>query len=463
MKTVIASSIVLSLSSLAGAGPTNESAKLTPIDIAGSDQFGISVSSSEGVAAIGARLDDDSGLNDGSVYLFDIETHGQILKLITSDNAQGGNFGISVAIEMLSTPPLVVVGKDRDRDNGINAGAVYLFRADTGSELFKIHEPTGTGGSLFGNSVDIEQNTIVVGATTNATNGSGAGRAYLFDATTGGLLHILEPQIPQNNSLFGNSVSISGDNVLVGARREEGTSSTSGVAYLFDRSTGLVVSRFFPADGDAGDQFGFAVSVEGNFAAISSPADGDNGSASGSVYIYDISTPTNPVQVQKLLAPDGSSGDEFGHCVAIRSNSDGYLVAVGAWLDAQNGSDAGSAYMFQLNAQGIMQSSTKLIASDASSNAEFGTSIAIDTNGAAIVGAAEDDALFTNAGAAYVFAFDQACVADFNGDGTLNFFDVSAFLAAFQANDPAADLTNDGSFNFFDVSEFLSAFSKGCP
>jgi len=56
-----------------------------------------------------------------------------------------------------------------------------------------------------------------------------------------------------------------------------------------------------------------------------------------------------------------------------------------------------------------------------------------------------------------------SCPADLNGDGDLNFFDVSAFLTAFAANDPAADFTNDGEFNFFDVSAFLSAFSLGCP
>lgn len=55
------------------------------------------------------------------------------------------------------------------------------------------------------------------------------------------------------------------------------------------------------------------------------------------------------------------------------------------------------------------------------------------------------------------------CSADVNGDGQLNFFDVSSFLNAFTASDPAADFTDDGEFNFFDVSAFLNAFSAGCP
>lgn len=47
--------------------------------------------------------------------------------------------------------------------------------------------------------------------------------------------------------------------------------------------------------------------------------------------------------------------------------------------------------------------------------------------------------------------------------GELNFFDVSAFLSAFNAMDSAADFNNDGMFNFFDVSLFLQAYNAGCP
>jgi fibronectin-binding autotransporter adhesin len=57
----------------------------------------------------------------------------------------------------------------------------------------------------------------------------------------------------------------------------------------------------------------------------------------------------------------------------------------------------------------------------------------------------------------------QTCPSDQNMDGLLNFFDVSAFLSAFAAEDPSADLNPDGLFNFFDVSAFLSNFGVGCP
>lgn len=69
----------------------------------------------------------------------------------------------------------------------------------------------------------------------------------------------------------------------------------------------------------------------------------------------------------------------------------------------------------------------------------------------------------TAPGIPFVFPAEQCGIADFEPDGELNFFDVSAFLSAFTAMDAAADLNDDGDWNFFDVSDFLSAFSAGCP
>ncbi|MFG0299147.1 MAG: GC-type dockerin domain-anchored protein [Phycisphaerales bacterium JB047] len=57
----------------------------------------------------------------------------------------------------------------------------------------------------------------------------------------------------------------------------------------------------------------------------------------------------------------------------------------------------------------------------------------------------------------------SVCTPDLNGDGLLDFFDISAFLSGFTAMDPAADFTGDGLYDFFDVSAFLGAFAAGCP
>lgn len=63
----------------------------------------------------------------------------------------------------------------------------------------------------------------------------------------------------------------------------------------------------------------------------------------------------------------------------------------------------------------------------------------------------------------FVATPDSPCIADFNGDGGINFFDVQDFLAAFAAGDPSADLIADGLFDFFDVQRFLAEFTTGCP
>lgn len=55
------------------------------------------------------------------------------------------------------------------------------------------------------------------------------------------------------------------------------------------------------------------------------------------------------------------------------------------------------------------------------------------------------------------------CPADMNADGVLDFFDVSAFLNLFNAQNPEADFNGDGLFDFFDVSAFLNAYNQGCP
>ena len=56
------------------------------------------------------------------------------------------------------------------------------------------------------------------------------------------------------------------------------------------------------------------------------------------------------------------------------------------------------------------------------------------------------------------------CPADVNVDGQLNFFDVAAYIALFNAGDPAADLAApSGTLNFFDLAAYIALFNQGCP
>jgi uncharacterized membrane protein len=81
-----------------------------------------------------------------------------------------------------------------------------------------------------------------------------------------------------------------------------------------------------------------------------------------------------------------------------------------------------------------------------------------------------DDGVITGLGAdpsgfgvGYRVTLLSGCLADFDGNGSLDFFDVSLFLSAMSAQDPIADLNSDGVFDFFDISTFLDAIAAGCP
>jgi hypothetical protein len=66
-------------------------------------------------------------------------------------------------------------------------------------------------------------------------------------------------------------------------------------------------------------------------------------------------------------------------------------------------------------------------------------------------------------GPALSFSVSQPCLADFNADGTVNFFDIADFIDAFNTQDPATDLDDNGQSNFFDVAAFIDAYNAGCP
>jgi hypothetical protein len=54
------------------------------------------------------------------------------------------------------------------------------------------------------------------------------------------------------------------------------------------------------------------------------------------------------------------------------------------------------------------------------------------------------------------------CLADFNGDGSLNTLDVLLFLNAWSAKDDSADLDGNGTHDTLDVLNFLNLYNAGC-
>ena len=151
---------------------------------------------------------------------------------------------------------------------------------------------------------------------------------------------------------FGFSIAIGNGVVAVGSIWADVNGDNSGSAYLFDASTGAQLFNLLPSDGAAGDEFGWSIAIDkGDIAIVGAPRDDDNGTGSGSVYLFDISDPNNPIQIAKLLPSDGAAGDHFGLRIAL----DNGIVAVGAHFDDDNGSDSGSAYLFDISDQRMTQ------------------------------------------------------------------------------------------------------------
>ena len=168
--------------------------------------------------------------------------------------------------------------------------------------------------------------------------------------------------------------------------------NNAGAVYVFDLTTGQQVTKLFAKDADPNNGFGASIAISGTRAVIGAPFDGDNGTGSGSVYVFDL---VKGQQTAKLLASDGQEVDNFGESVAVF----GDRAVIGARNDDDNGFDAGAAYVFDISTG---QELFKLLASDGESDDEFGCSVAI-CDVQVLVGARREDEKGTSSGAAYVF------------------------------------------------------------
>ena len=253
-----------------------------------------------------------------------------------------------------------------------------------------------TANTQFGYSLATSAGRAIVGAPFDDDSGLDSGSAYVFggSASWRQLAKLIALDEAAGDQ-FGYSVAISGDLVIVGARGDDDGGSASGSAYIFDRSAGWSqIAKLTASDAERGDEFGYSVAISGNLAVVGARLDRDGGSASGAGYVFDGSTGWD--QVTKLTASDAAANDQFGTSVAIS----GDLAIVGAPGDRDDGPDSGSAYLFD-GSTGWSQIA-KLTASDAAAVDRFGTSVAINGD-LAIVGAPLDDDGGPDSGSAYLF------------------------------------------------------------
>ncbi len=196
--------------------------------------------------------------------------------------------------------------------------------------------------------------------------------------------------------LFGSSVFIDGEYGVVGAYWDDDNGTNSGSVYVFHNDGNGWRQETKLTAGEGGDEFGASVSLSGDYLIVGAHQDDDGGSNSGSAYVLHRNG-SSWTQQTKLTAGDGVAGDFFGYSVSI----DGDYVIVGAHQDDDNGINSGSSYVFHRNGSSWTQEA-KLTASDGAKVDNFGSSVSV-SGARAIVGAHLDDDNARESGSAYVF------------------------------------------------------------
>ncbi|MFH0900469.1 MAG: hypothetical protein V2A73_07555 [Pseudomonadota bacterium] len=315
---------------------------------------------------------------------------------------------------------IAAVGAPNEVDAaGRATGAVFIFlRNEQGTWSFKEKLiPENAGVDWFGSAVDLDGDTLLVGAQF-AKNEAGlnAGAAYFYTwnqslnqssggfeegqrviAGDGGKMH-----------LFGISVSLDGDTAAIGARYATADTAEpvngAGAVYVFrnDGASWQKERKLWASDPATNASFGQSVALDGDtlIAGADSIADAGTG-ANGAAYVFVRTEAQGWQQEQKLVAATGFKGSSFGQSVAIKEN----LIAIGApWYGGTDNTQEGAAYIFA-RSEGVWTQITEFQAPGTAKEDEFGAAIALEES-MAIVGAPNFDYNgVENSGAAFSFTF----------------------------------------------------------
>ncbi|HEV3417349.1 MAG TPA: hypothetical protein VG056_11060, partial [Pirellulales bacterium] len=238
------------------------------------DGFGFSAAGSAATAFIGAATDSSVANRAGVVYAFN-PADGSLLRTFRAPTPIAETeFGYALAT---SGTKLLVSGLST-----ISSPPVYLFDATTGNRLLTIPDPVQNVRDNFGSSIAFVGNNILIGAPANQSSSPLAGVAYLFDGTTGALLHTFHDPNSGGANWFGLSVISWNNNILIGAMQDSTLSVHSGAAYLFDGSTWNLLHSFFNPI-STGYDFGSAVGSVGGDALIGT-LDYQQGNDGGAIF-----------------------------------------------------------------------------------------------------------------------------------------------------------------------------------
>lgn len=324
-----------------------EEQMLTALDAATGDRFGYSVDIKGNVAIVGAPFDDDLGSNSGSAYIFRFNGFAWIqeYKLIAFDGNAGDEYGHSVSIN----DTVAVVGAYRSNNGNPGNGAVYVYRYNgiSWNQMQKLTAPAAQIDDFFGYSVDLHKDRIIAGCYQDDDMGVNSGSAFVFQFN--GTTWVQEQKLlPANGTAgdhFGFSVSINDTLALIGAYAKNTAATASGAAYVFSRtgSTWTQQQQLTASDGLTDDWFGFSVSISGRTLTCGAFHNDDLGSESGSAYLFRYNGSTW-IPEMNLRASDGAAQDNFGYCVSVSGNT----IAIGSPLNDDNGSASGSVYTYDL-------------------------------------------------------------------------------------------------------------------
>jgi hypothetical protein len=281
---------------------------------------------------------------------------------------------------------------------------LFLLLAVPGSSAAQFNETKliasdGAVDDYFGWAISLSGNRFLVSANHNPNGVKEAGFAYIFYNDGSGWVEQtkLEASDRQEFDRFGYSAYIFGDHAIMGAIGDDDNGPKAGSAYAFRfDGSGWVEQKLLPGDGQAGDFFGYDVSIWGDYALIGAVLDDDNGTDAGAAYLFEYNG-TAWVEVAKIKASDGESGDNFGTTVALSDS----LALIGAFGDEDT---SGSVYVYR-KAGATLVEDTKLRASDAGPLSHFGRSLSLYKN-YAMVGAPYHGEDGADEGAAYIFRHD---------------------------------------------------------